>query len=344
MRVIVLTTQWPRPSQPYCGIVVVRQVESLRRAGIAVEVIAIRGTLGSYVRAALQVLALNLRPRRADVLHAHTGHSGILACLQLRYPVVLTYVGYDIDDQLEERDRRRRVLERAAFRPLSAVFAASIVQAPRSVSRLPRVGRRRVSVIPNGIDRNLFSPVARGQARQRLGWGAEPTVLFAADPLRPVKRFELARQAAELARSSVPELRLVVAENVPPEEMPLWMSAADLLLLTSISEGSPNVVKEAMACDLPIVSVDVGDVSDVIAGTRHCRVCSAEPRDLGRGIRDVIAALPERSDGRERTAWLDEDIAAVRVAEVYRSAQRRQPGVLGFLPVFDRSSSPTTQR
>jgi teichuronic acid biosynthesis glycosyltransferase TuaC len=333
VRVVALTNQWPRPSQPYCGIVVVRQVESLRRAGTNVDVIVISGTLRSYLRAALQVLALNLRPGRAHVLHAHTGHSGILACLQLRYPVVLTYVGYDIDDQLEERGRVRRLVERAAFRPLSVLFAASIVQTARSADRLPRPGRHRVSVIPNGIDRKLFSPVPRAQARHQLGWGGEPIVLFAGDPERPVKRFGLAQQAVELARSSVPDLRLVVADHVPPDEMPLWMNAADVLLLTSISEGSPNVVKEAMACDLPVVSVDVGDVREVIAGTRHCRVCSAEPEDLERAIVDVIGALPDRSDGRQRTAWLDEDAVAGRLAEVYGLAQSRGPGILGFLPV-----------
>jgi glycosyltransferase involved in cell wall biosynthesis len=133
----------------------------------------------------------------------------------------------------------------------------------------------------------------------------------------------------------------VVADHVAPDEMPLWMNAADVLLLTSVSEGSPNVVKEAMACNLPVVSVDVGDVKEVIAGTRHCHVCSAEPRELKRGIVDVIAALPDRSDGRQQTAWLDEDAVAARLAEVYGAARLGGPGVLGFVRARQRSRRAT---
>jgi teichuronic acid biosynthesis glycosyltransferase TuaC len=331
MRVIVLTNQWPRPSQPYCGIVVVRQVESLRRLGAEVDVIPISGTPVSYLRAALTVLGLNLKLRQADVLHAHTGHSGVLACLQVRYPVVLTYVGYDIDDQLEPRPWNRRRIERVFFRPLSVLFSSSIIQAARSLRRLPRPARSRARVIPNGIDRTLFAAIARDQARAELGWADVPTVLFAGDPGRKVKRFELARLTVERARRAMPNIRLVVADQVSPDQMPLWLSAADVLLLTSCSEGSPNVVKEAMACNLPVVSVDVGDVSHVVGGTRHCHVCPAEPEVLARALLLVLAALPARSNGRERTAWLDEDAVARRILDLYEAAATRRPGVLGFL-------------
>jgi glycosyltransferase involved in cell wall biosynthesis len=308
---------------------VVRQVESLRRAGVQVEVMPISGTPASYLRTALSVLRLNLSRRRADVLHAHTGHAGVLACLQFRYPVVLTYVGYDIDDQLEEAQRARRVFERAVFRVLAIVFAATIVKSRRSLKRLPSRAWERSRVIPNGVDRELFRPMARNEARARLGWGAEPTVLFAADPARPVKRFALAQEAVELAGGSIPGLKLVVADRVPPEDMPVWMSAADALLLTSRSEGSPNVVKEAMACNLPVVAVDVGDAEEVIEGTRHCHICRAEAWDLADALVEVVEALPERSDGRERSAGLDQDAIAARVVELYRAALGGRPGVLG---------------
>jgi teichuronic acid biosynthesis glycosyltransferase TuaC len=91
------------------------------------------------------------------------------------------------------------------------------------------------------------------------------------------------------------------------------------------------VVKEAMACNLPIVSVDVGDVSQIVTGTRHCRVCDADARELGAALVDVLRAAPERSDGRARTEHLDLTEIARRIREVYDNALMQAPGLLGFL-------------
>jgi teichuronic acid biosynthesis glycosyltransferase TuaC len=98
------------------------------------------------------------------------------------------------------------------------------------------------------------------------------------------------------------------------------MSASDLLLLTSVAEGSPNVVKEAMACDLPVVSVDVGDVRENLEGVRHCHVCPAEPQPLAEAIVAVVQALPERSDGRARSEHLGLEPIARTLASIYRAA------------------------
>jgi teichuronic acid biosynthesis glycosyltransferase TuaC len=332
LRVITLTNQWPRPTLPYCGVMVVRQVESLRRCGVEVEVISISGGIRSYLGAARAMLALNRGPRRADLVHAHTGHSGLLACLQLRYPVVLSYVGYDLDTPAEDKEGPRTQFERVVFRLLSLVLAGTIAKSERGARHLPSLGRRRNAVIPNGVDRVLFAPAHRAEARAHLGWGDEPTVLFAADPTRFTKRFELARAAVDAAQERVRGLRLVVAHEISPADMPIWMNAADVLLLTSRGEGSPNVIKEAMACDLPIVSVDVGDVREIVEGARHCHVCADDPSTLADAMVEVIAALPERSDGRDQSEALDEVAVADRIVELYGRVRNRGPGALGFLP------------
>ncbi|MEA2250867.1 MAG: teichuronic acid biosynthesis glycosyltransferase TuaC [Solirubrobacteraceae bacterium] len=339
MRVLAITNAWPHPDKPWYGSFVVRQMDSLPGAGVDVDVIPIYGrfsplrSLPAYLRAARSVIALNFGPRRYDVVHAHFGHCGLLACLQFRYPVVLTYYGYDIDMPAEHREGARTKLERWVFIRLSRLVAATIVQSRRELACLPRRARPHCSVIPSGVDRDLFRPLERAEARRRLAWNGNdaPVTLFPYDPGRFTKRFALAQAAVEAARRRVPDLELVVCDRVAPDRVPDYMNAADALILSSVAEGSPNVVKEAMACNLPIVSVDVGDVRDVVDGTRNCHILPAEAETLGQALVEVLDALPERSDGRGRSAHLGLAETAGRLRAVYRSALGRGPGVLGFL-------------
>jgi teichuronic acid biosynthesis glycosyltransferase TuaC len=115
--------------------------------------------------------------------------------------------------------------------------------------------------------------------------------------------------------------------------MPVWMNAADVMIMSSRAEGSPNVVKEAMACDLPIVAAEVGDVAEVIGGTRHCHLHHWDPAaaEMGESIVEVVRAIPERSNGRDRTEHLGLEAVALRLREVYDRALERGPGPLGFL-------------
>ena len=339
MRVLALTNAWPHPEKPWYGSFVVRQIESLPTVGVDVDVKAIQGhfsplrSLPAYARAARTVLGLNFRPRRYDVIHAHFGHCGLLACLQLRYPVVLTYYGYDIDMPAEHREGLRTKLERRLFIELSRLFAATAVQSRRELGCLPRRARPFCTVIPSGVDRDLFRPLERAEARRRVTWNASenPVTLFPYDPGRFTKRYALAEAAVGEARKRIPDLELVVCDRVAPDQVPDYMNAADALIVSSVAEGSPNVVKEAMACNLPIVSVDVGDVRDVIDGTRNCRICPPEADLLGQALVEVLQARPERSDGRERSAHLGVGEIAGRLTKVYESAAGRGPGVLGFL-------------
>jgi glycosyltransferase involved in cell wall biosynthesis len=304
----------------------------LQQLGVDVDVRVIEGHASrlEYARAALEMIRTSLNDRRYDVIHAHTGHCGVVAMLQLRHPVVVSYVGYDLEAQSADH-RMLRALERFVFRNLSCLVAASIVKSRRGQTRLPPLGRRRAHLIPNGVDLDVFKPIGRDEARSVMGWGDEPTVLFPADPARPEKRFALARSAFELAQETMPSLRLALLADVDPDLVPYWMNAADVLILTSISEGSPNVVKEALACNLPVVSVDVGDVAEITSGVRLSHICRATSEALAASLLAVVSSLPERSDGREHIARLSTQRVAGRLIDVYGRAALRGPGPLGFL-------------
>jgi teichuronic acid biosynthesis glycosyltransferase TuaC len=126
------------------------------------------------------------------------------------------------------------------------------------------------------------------------------------------------------ARTLVPELRLVVLDGTaPPAEIPLYMNAADVLLVTSRTEGSPTVVQEAMACNLPVVSVDVGDVRERLEGVSASKVLAdRDPVALGAALAEVIA-LQQRSDGRVHASSLGIEAIAARLAEFYRQVLPR---------------------
>jgi glycosyltransferase involved in cell wall biosynthesis len=143
-------------------------------------------------------------------------------------------------------------------------------------------------------------------------------VLFNAGHNPAVKDPALAAAAVAEARGYFSDLRYVVLDgSAPPDEIPLYMNAADVLLVTSKTEGSPTVVQEAMACNLPVVSVDVGDVRERLEGVLHCAVVSRDPVALGAALANVLRE-PRRSDGRVHAGGLAVEAIAAHLAELYR--------------------------
>jgi glycosyltransferase involved in cell wall biosynthesis len=143
-------------------------------------------------------------------------------------------------------------------------------------------------------------------------------VLFPYDPARAVKGFDLAEAAMAIVARSVPA-KISIVSGEPPEKMPYHYNAADLLLLTSHSEGSPNAVKEAMACNLPVVATPVGDIRERISGARWCHIVERSPRHVAEAILSVLASPDPRSDGRERIAPLEGSAVARRIVAIYGS-------------------------
>ena len=177
--------------------------------------------------------------------------------------------------------------------------------------------------VPCEVDFQKFRPTGREEAREILGLDLRKKyLLFAAKPANPVKRFPLARDAASLLASRDPDVELVVVFKEPQERLALYMSACDALVFPSYHEGSPNIVKQAMACNLPIVATDVGDVREVIAGTDGCFVCPPRVEDFAEKLRSILQTRP-RTDGRRRIARFDPAVITRRLIEVYEETIER---------------------
>jgi teichuronic acid biosynthesis glycosyltransferase TuaC len=316
VRVLFVTNLWPDSERPWHGVFVRNQAEGLRNAGVDVDVLPIRGYAGRlhYLRAARPALGLNLR-NRYDVVHAHYGHSAVVARLQLRAPLVISYHGSDLMGKPTETGppTRSSMVEVAVFRQLARVAAATITMSDRMTAVLPPSCLARNNVIPTGVDLERFAPGDKARARRELGWPEDESVaVWVGNPDRALKNHRLAHAAME----QVPEARLRVAWQVEPELIPLWLRASDLLLLTSRSEGSPTVVKEALASELPVVSTDVGDVAERIAGLPGCAITGEEATDVARAIRRALDHGPV-PEGREAISVHSEQATARRLAELY---------------------------
>ena len=322
-RVLVVTNMWPHPADPDYGIFIKRQVDSLIAAGLRCDVLFIHGyrSARAYAQAIRRLYAANWRRPPYALVHGHGGETAIPLRFYARGPVLVSYCGSDLlgapraDGTIPFSHRLRRSL----LRQHSRLLSATLTKSPQMQEVLPSALRARNVVVPNGVDMDLFAPITRDSARARLGWDQrERVVLFAADPQVERKRHWLAKAACDRATERIRSLRFHIANDVPPSEMPLLMSAADCLLLTSSIEGSPNVVKEALMCDLPVVSTEVGDARELLARAEPSWVCPDRPEALSDALVECLRD-PRRSNGREVSTRLGLDPIAERVLALYRS-------------------------
>ena len=247
--------------------------------GVEVDVLPIRGYVSGweYVRGAVDMLLERTFYCQHDIVHAHYGHSAVVARLGVIRPLVVSYCGDDLlgtpsAGNPTRMTRGSRVLA-GAFAQFARLASATITKSEQMAVELPRRVRGRNHVIPNGVDLEMFKPMDQLQARARVGWDPDQKVVCSrATPRTRVRITPLRSGRGELAARRCPAVRLHLATRIAPDMIPVWMSAADALIHPSWSEGSPNVVKEAMACELPIVATPVGDVRERLTGIPGCHV------------------------------------------------------------------------
>lgn len=289
-----------------------KQAEMLGKKGVDLchfEVSeAADGFLG-YWRATKR-LRLYLKEHPVELIHAHYSYCGWVADLaRSNEKLVVSYLGSDIYGY-PGQNRTKKIFAHIK-RILTCLHARFRVDLCLVMSERMRQLCRLMGdsiVFPHGVDFEQYYPIDRNQARKVLDWPLDkPIILFPANPKRLVKNFPLAEQAVSQLRRS--DVQIKVFGNVPEEQMKYYYNAADVLLMTSLHEGSPCSVKEAMACNLPIVSTDVGDVKDIISGSVGCSVCNSDPDELAEAVSLVLKDC-RRSNGREKMAHLNAEIVA----------------------------------
>jgi glycosyltransferase involved in cell wall biosynthesis len=315
---------YPTPEKPAAGTFVQEQVVSLIKAGVDVEVLAFDGarSVMNYLRTGF-TLRKRLKTESYDLVHAHYGLVGLPARMQCRCPIVLTYHGSDIlgevgpDGRYTFGGKLKVVLSKA----LGFLVSERIIVAEVLRSRLWNA-----TLIPMGVDLDLFRPRPRLEARRTLGLDPERRyALFVANPDNRCKRYDIAKAAAEIVATDDPRAELLPVYKVPHDRVPLYMNAADVLVLTSDHEASPCVIKEALASNLPIVSVDVGDVAERISGVDGCYLCERTAEDVAAKLKTALA-FARPSTGRDKVQALSMESTARQTIAVFEAALGRRSG------------------
>lgn len=284
------------------------QVKSLREKGHKIDILEVPGRESQedsrsaidYVRYYPKVLS-QVR-EEYDVVHANFGNTVPFAVLQPHRPLVVTYWGTDLNG-------RTGSLVKFFGKFADQVILPSPVMANKY--------NHDNVVIPFGIDMNLFKPIEQEEARRRIGWDLDSNIaLFPYTPKRPEKNFNLAK---DIVKDVSNKIELKVIYDVEYQNMPLYMNASDLVLITSKEESGPMVVKEAMACNIPVLSTDVGFVEEVIKGVFNTHIC--ESIEQFSFHIDKIIDNDKKSDGRKRATQWSIDSMGDQIENVYRSVK-----------------------
>ncbi|RDI59312.1 glycosyltransferase involved in cell wall biosynthesis [Microvirga subterranea] len=295
-----------------------RQMAALEQRGVTVEnfFLTSRTSLKALLAEAGRFRKV-IRHFDPHLVHAHYGTVTAFFCaLATTRPLIISYRGSDLNPTSDIG--RVRSLSGRFLSQVAALRARQIICVSRELKDRLWLGSRSASIIFDGVDLSLFRPMAREEARRRLGWSQDTKLVFFNLGGRPAgKRLHLAEGAIAYARQTIPDLDLVPVSKVDPEKIPLYMNACDCLLLTSDWEGSPTVVKEALACNLPVVSVDVGDVKDLLGNVQPSWVGPADVESIGNALIEILQA-ESRSNGHMRADEMSERRTTSRVLALYQ--------------------------
>jgi glycosyltransferase involved in cell wall biosynthesis len=313
MRVLFVTNRYPTEATPGNSPCIHQQRIAIQKLGYEVDVLFINSEQSkvNYLKAILQVFWATQVTNRYDLVHAHYGfYCGLVACMQWHTPVVVTFRGSDI---LYRRER--------SISQLVAKLASAVIVMTEEMKQI--LGRNDAHIIPYGIDLDIFSPRPQAEARQTLGLpSGVPLILFPYNPGRTLKRFDLILQATDLLKEEFPDIRVMAIHDQPHATVAIYMNACDVLVLTSEREGAPVAVREAMACNLPIISVDVGDVANVIGASEGCYLVRRDSEAISRKLAQVLRTR-KRTNGCLAAQKMSMSQSAVDVAAIYETALRK---------------------
>jgi glycosyltransferase involved in cell wall biosynthesis len=284
--------------------IIINQAKSLTEENCDVDFFAIKGRgIWGYLKNVLPLRRL-IKTKKYDIIHAHYSMSGFVAALAGANSLIVSLMGSDVKSE-------------PFFKIFIIIFNMlswnQIIVKSEDMKKT--LALKNIHVIPNGVDFKKFKPIKKSIALANTKWDlSKKHVLFGGNPHQKVKNYNLAKKAFDLLDCS--EIDLHYVENIPNDKMIFYHNSADLILLTSSWEGSPNIIKEAMACNVPIVSTDVGDVSKLIEKTEGCYITSYNIRDMASKMNKALI-FEKKTTGRIDLNYLRSDIVVHKIINLY---------------------------
>ena len=293
----------------YFAPFIIEQANALGNQGCDVEYFGIvgkgiKGYLNSY-----KGLLKKIKELKPDIVHAHYGLSGLLANLQRSIPVVTTYHGSDINVP--------NVLRFSKITMRLSIFNIFVSQRNVDIAK----PKNKFILLPCGVNLAGYIENDVNAIKKQLNWQDDKKyILFAGAFDNSVKNAALAKDAVKL----LDNVELIELKGYSRNQVAALFYAVDAFLMTSFTEGSPQVVKEAMACGCPIVSVDVGDVAERTEGLDGCYIAERNPQDIAKKL-NLVLSLNSRTKGRERIIelGLTNDLVAKKLIEIYEQVIKK---------------------
>lgn len=268
------------------------QADALEKEGIKVDFFLIKnnGVFG-YLKSIRELIHCT-ENIEYDVYHAHYSFSGYVASLAKKKPLVVSLLGTDVI---------KSSLSRSILKIVSSICDWSgIIVKSDQMKNLLKI--KKIQVVPNGVSFDTFHPINQKKARSILNWNLEEKIiLFNGHKSNPIKNYALAEKAINLCKKNI---KIVEMKNLDQEKLNLYYNACDVFLSTSLWEGSPNTIKEAMACNTNIISTNVGDVNYLFGKEKYNRICTFDPLEISTTITNALMVKKENNKGRERLIHL----------------------------------------
>lgn len=277
IRILVITNCYPTEKNPGDTPCIKDQVSALGELGLQIDLLYInRERKINYFKAIEKVFRLNLSKNKYHLIHAYYGYCGLIALFQCKVPVVVTFRGSDL------LSRKEQWLGRLIARLSDGVIVMN--EEMKKIS-----GRNDTEIIPFGVNTAIFKPYPLAQAREELHLSMKKKyVLFPYDPKRSEKRFDLINGAVKLLCTRGYDIEILIIFNQSRSIIAKYMNAANGMIIASDYEGSPMAVREALACGLPVISVDVGDIKNLISSIPHCYITKQDTEYIASTFEKVI--------------------------------------------------------
>ena len=300
MRVLIVASGNTKAASPF----IIEQVESLKKIDIHIEYFLIKGKGWTGYLKSLSKLKKKIKNKKFNLIHAHYGLSGLLATLQRKIPVIITFHGSDIN-----------INKNYKWSFIASRLSSKNIFVHKDQPKKLKVMLNEKDIIPCGINLKIFQPKDKVALRKKLNWDQNKVyILFSSSFDKPVKNVNLAYKSTQNVKNS----ELIELKNYTKIELSNLMNAADLLLVTSFSETGPLIVKEAIACNCPVVSTDVGDVKEIIVKRKNSFVTSYNPKEIEAVIKKVIKLKKPVPKDELTLQEYDLNYAAQRIKVVYQ--------------------------